>query len=454
MTKTIYRILLVDDEPDLLTLWKVRLESNGFEVTTALSGEEALATMVAINPHVIITDLRMPGIDGLALFEAIRETNKTIPVIIITAHGSIPDAVEATKKGVFSFLTKPIDGKELIRETERALKLSTGTTSTQADTDEWRSDIVSKSAVMKDLLSRARLIADTDSTVLIHGESGTGKELLAIAIHRASSRKDRPFIPVNCTAIPETLLESELFGHAQGALTGAAKSYFGLFQSSHKGTLFLDEIGDMPLHIQVKLLRVLQEKQIRPVGSSTAVPVDVRIISATHRNLEKSVEEKMFRKDLFYRLNVVNLGIPPLHERKEDIPLLAEYFIRRLSGDDEKQIKKFTPEAMQILVDAAWPGNIRQLYNVIENAFALGTSSLITEDLLHDAIKEHQRKLPPLSEARRQFEQQYLIQLLQTTNGDVSQAAKIANRNRSDFNKLLNRHHIVPSLFNTCRCHG
>lgn len=447
MSEKKYRILLVDDEADLLSLWKVRLESNGFEVTTALSGEEAMAKMSVLNPHLVITDLRMPGIDGMALFEAIRTKNKTVPVIIITAHGSIPEAVEATKQGVFSFLTKPIDGKELILETERALKLTTGGSLPQADTDEWRRGLVSKSAVMEDLLSRAKLIADTDSTVLIRGESGTGKELLAIAIHLASSRRDEPFIPVNCTAIPETLLESELFGHAKGSFTGAAKSYFGLFQSAHKGTLFLDEIGDMPLHLQVKLLRVLQEKQVRPVGSATPVPVDVRIISATHRNLEEAVEEKLFREDLFYRLNVVSLVLPPLHERKEDIPLLAEYFIGILSGGDEQQVKKITPEAMQILVDAAWPGNVRQLYNVIENAFALATSSLITEDLLHDAIKRHRRKIPPLSEARRQFEQQYLIQLLQTTNGNVSRAARIANRNRTDFYKLLNRHHIVPSLF-------
>jgi two-component system response regulator GlrR len=447
MSEKKYRILLVDDEADLLSLWRVRLESNGFEVVTALSGEEALAKMSVTNPHVVITDLRMPGIDGMDLFEAIRQRNKTVPVIIITAHGSIPEAVEATKQGVFSFLTKPIEGKELIVETERALKLSTGGALPKADSDEWRSGLISKSAVMEDLLSRAKLVADTDSTVLIRGESGTGKELLAIAIHRASSRKDEPFIPVNCTAIPETLLESELFGHAKGSFTGAAKSYFGLFQSAHKGTLFLDEIGDMPLHLQVKLLRVLQEKQVRPVGSTTPVPVDVRIISATHRNLEEAVEEKMFREDLFYRLNVVSLVLPPLHERKEDIPLLAEYFIGILSGGDEEQMKKITPEAMQILVDAAWPGNVRQLYNVIENAFALSTSSLITEDLLHDAIKQHQRKIPPLSEARRQFEQQYLIQLLLTTNGNVSQAARIANRNRTDFYKLLNRHHIVPSLF-------
>lgn len=449
MSQQRYRVLLVDDEADLLSLWKLRLESNGYDVTTALSGEEALAKMSVINPNVVLTDLRMPGINGMALFEAIRECNKTIPVIIITAHGSIPEAVEATKKGVFSFLTKPIDGKELIHETEKALQFSTGGVLKKEDSDSWRRDIISKSSVMEELLSRTQLVADTDSTVLIRGESGTGKELLAIAIHRASSRRDGPFIPVNCTAIPEALLESELFGHAKGSFTGASKSYFGLFQSAHRGTLFLDEIGDMPLHLQVKLLRVLQERQVRPVGSTTPVPVDVRIISATHRNLEEAVEEKLFRQDLFYRLNVVSLELPPLHERKEDIPLLAEYFIEKLSDGNEKSLKKITPEAMRILVDAAWPGNVRQLYNVVENAFALSTSPFISEDLLHDAIKQHQRKIPPLYEARRQFEQQYLIQLLQTTNGNVSQAARIASRNRTDFYKLLNRHHIVPALFKT-----
>ncbi len=447
MSKHCNRILIVDDEADLLSLWKLRLESNDYEVSTALSGEEALAKISVVNPDAVITDLRMPGIDGLALFEAVREKNKAIPVIIITAHGSIPEAVEATRQGVFSFLTKPIDGKELILEIEKALKFSTGPAIDRDDGDAWRCDIISKSAVMEDLLSRARLVADTDSTILIHGESGTGKELLAVACHRASSRRDEPFVPVNCTAIPETLLESELFGHAKGSFTGAEKSYYGLFQSANKGTLFLDEIGDMPLHLQVKLLRVLEEKQVRPVGSTNPVPVDVRIISATHRDLDEAVAEKQFREDLYYRLNVVNLTLPPLHERKEDIPLLADYFIEILSGGSEKSVRKITPEAMQILVDAAWPGNIRQLYNVMENAFALATSPLITEDLLHDAIKQHQKKMLPLSEARRQFEQQYLIQLLQTTNGNVSQAARLAQRNRTDFYKLLNRHHIVPSLF-------
>ena len=447
MSDKSYRILLVDDEADLLSLWKLRLETSGYEVTTALSGEEALAKLPVTNPNVVITDLRMQGIDGMALFGAIRERNKGIPVIIITAHGSIPEAVEATRQGVFSFLTKPIDGKDLILETEKALQFSTGGTLPQDDRNKWRRDIISKSAAMEELLSRAWLVADTESTVLIRGESGTGKELLAIAIHRASSRKDGPFIPVNCAAIPEALLESELFGHAKGSFTGASKKYFGLFQSAHKGTLFLDEIGDMPLHLQVKLLRVLQEKQVRPVGTTTPVPVDVRIISATHRNLEEAIEYKQFREDLFYRLNVVSLELPPLHERKEDIPLLAEYFIQILSGDNQKAVKMITPEAMRILVDAAWPGNVRQLYNVMENAFALATSPLITEDLLHDAIKQHQKKIIPLFEARRQFEQQYLIKLLQTTQGNVSQAARVANRNRTDFYKLLNRHHIIPDLF-------
>jgi len=446
MSKQGYRVLLVDDEADLLSLWKLRLEGSGYEVETALSGEEALAKFALVNPHLVITDLRMPGIDGLALFEAIREKNKAVPVIIITAHGSIPEAVDATRQGVFSFLTKPIDGKELIRETQKALSLSSGVETPESE-DEWRSDIVAKSAAMEELLSRAKLVAETDATVLIRGESGTGKELLAIAIHKASSRRDGPFIPVNCTAIPESLLESELFGHVKGSFTGASSSYAGLFQSADGGTLFLDEIGDMPLHLQVKILRVLQERQIRPVGSTTPVSVDVRIISATHRDLEEAIESQEFREDLFYRLNVVALMLPPLHERKEDIPVLAEYFIATLSGTSGKPAKKFTPEAMQTLVDAAWPGNVRQLYNVVEHAVALSTSSLIAEDLLHDAIKQHQKKILPLAEARRQFEQQYLLQLLQTTKGNVTQAARIAHRNRTDFYKILNRHHIVPSLF-------
>lgn len=440
-------LLLVDDEADLLRLWGIRLESSGFTVITAQSGEEAIATFTATKPDVVITDLRMPGIDGMALYEAIRQHNKSVPVIIITAHGSIPEAVEATRQGVFSFLTKPIDGASLIREVEKAVEFSGGGAAGRDTWEDWRQDIICQSPVMEELLSRAKLVAETDSTILIRGESGTGKELLAIAIHKASNYRNGPFIPVNCTAIPETLLESELFGHVKGSFTGAVKSYAGLFQSAHNGTLFLDEIGDMPLHIQVKLLRVLQDRQIRPVGSAKPVPVNVRIISATHRNLEEAIEDNTFREDLFYRLNVVSLELPPLHQRKEDIPLLAGHFVALLCEKGDSQEKRFTSEAMRILVEAPWPGNVRQLYNVVENAVALATSSLISEDLLHDAIKQHQKKILPLSEARRQFEQQYLIQLLQTTQGNVSYAARIAQRNRTDFYKLLNRHHIVPALY-------
>ena len=443
-----YKILLVDDETDLLRLWKLRLESKHYNVAVAASGEEALATFSAFKPDVVLTDLRMPGIDGMALFEAIRNLNKSVPVIIITAHGSIPEAVEATRQGVFSFLTKPIEGATLLQEVAKAIEMTGGGGGdTTQNREEWRQDIISQSAIMEELLSRAKMVAETDSTVLIRGESGTGKELLAIAIHKASSYKNGPFIPVNCTAIPESLLESELFGHVKGSFTGAVKSYAGLFQSADNGTLFLDEIGDMPLHIQVKLLRVLQDRMIRPVGSSRPVTVNVRIISATHKNLEEAIRENTFREDLFYRLNVVSLELPPLHKRKEDIPLLAEHFVTILTEKKDGQEKRFTPEAMKILVEAQWPGNIRQLYNVVENAVALATSSLITEDLLYDAIKQHQKKILPLSEARRQFEQQYLIQLLQTTQGNVSQAARLAQRNRTDFYKLLNRHHIVPSLY-------
>ena len=332
MEKPKCKVLLVDDEVDLLRLWKLRLQSSGYEVSTAECAEEAMATFAAMKPDVVLTDLRMPGLDGMALFEAIRKVNKSIPVIIITAHGSIPEAVEATRQGVFSFLTKPIDGNELIEEIEKAVESTSGGAAARvSEMEEWRQDIVSRSAAMEELLSRAKLVAETESTVLIRGESGTGKELLAIALHKASSHSKGPFIPVNCTAIPETLLESELFGHVKGSFTGASRSYAGLFQSAHNGTLFLDEIGDMPLHIQVKLLRVLQDRQIRPVGSSQPVPVNVRIISATHRNLEEAIQNKTFREDLFYRLNVVSLELPPLYKRKEDIPLLAEHFVNILT---------------------------------------------------------------------------------------------------------------------------
>jgi two-component system response regulator GlrR len=445
-----YRILLVDDDVDLLRLLSIRLGGAGYDVSTAESGEEALAKLSVIRPHLVITDLRMDGMDGMALFDAVRKSQAALPVIILTAHGSIPDAVDATRRGVFTFLTKPLDSKDLLREVQRALNTS-GATPAGAPADrleeDWREDIISQSPLMADLLAKTKLAAESGSAVLILGESGTGKEMLAKAIHRASARAEKPFVAVNCGAIPDTLLESELFGHSKGAFTGALKDYPGLFRSAQGGTLFLDEIGDMPLALQVKLLRVLQEKRMRPVGSVEAIDIDVRIISATHRRLEEEISAGRFREDLYYRLNVVSLELPSLSERREDIPLLAQYFLQELVEKTGKKVTGFAPEAMETLLAAAWPGNVRQLYNVVEQAVALSTNPVISALQLSNAIQENPENIPSFSEARRNFEQQYLVRLMQITQGNVSHAARIAGRNRTEFYKLLRRHHIFPALF-------
>ncbi|ABA87758.1 sigma-54-dependent transcriptional response regulator [Syntrophotalea carbinolica DSM 2380] len=442
------RLLLVDDDTDLLRLLSIRLRGAGYEVNIAESGEEALAKIPAVRPHLVITDLRMAGMDGMALFDAIRTRQGSLPVIILTAHGSIPDAVEATRRGVFSFLTKPLDSKALLEEIQRALRIAGGSAEQESSEGmSWRSEIITKSPTMEDLLAKARLAAESDAAVLIRGESGTGKELIARAIHRASARADKPFVAVNCGAIPDTLLESELFGHTKGAFTGAMKDYPGLFRSAEGGTLFLDEIGDMPLPLQVKLLRVLQEKQMRPVGSVATCAVDVRIISATHRHLEEEISADRFREDLYYRLNVVSLDLPSLAERREDIPLLANHFLQKFAARSGKKVTGFAPEAMEALLSASWPGNVRQLINVVEQGLALTTTSLISASLVADAIHENIESIPPFSEARRQFEQDYLVRLMQLTRGNVAHAARLAGRNRTEFYKLLGRHHIVPSLF-------
>lgn len=439
-------ILLVDDEQDLLSLWTLRLESAGYNVVTAKSGEAAMGIFPAVLPNLVITDLRMEEMDGMALYNAVRKVNKTIPVIIITAHGTIPEAVDATRHGVYSFLTKPIDGRRLLQEIENALAVAT-TPPGNSDIGRWRRDIISQSTIMEELLAKVQLVAGSMSNILIRGESGTGKELLAIAVHRASNRADKPFTAVNCSAIPEALMESELFGHSRGSFTGAHKNHPGLFMAAQGGTLFLDEIGDMPANLQVKLLRVLQERTIRPIGSTKDIPVDVRIISATHQNLENSIKRKEFREDLYYRLNVVMLELPPLRDRREDITLLINHFISLLNRQNKRKVTGFSPDAMQILLEAAWPGNIRQLFNIIEQAAALSTTPLIPSVLLHHTLKENLIEILGFDEARREFEQHYLVKLLQTTGGNVAWAARIANRNRTDFYKILNRHNIIPSLF-------
>ncbi len=440
-------ILLVDDDPDLLRLISLRLTSAGYRVRTADSGETALATLAVLRPAVVVTDLRMPGIDGMQLFQAIHREHPALPVIILTAHGTIPDAVSATQRGVFGFLTKPFDSQDLLQKVAAAIKLSGDHTEADAPDAEWRAGIVTRSPKMEDLLRQARLVAESDASVLIFGDSGTGKELLARAIHRASKRADGPFVAVNCGAIPAELLESELFGHARGAFTGAVQAHRGLFQTADGGTLFLDEIGDMPLPLQVKLLRVLQEGEVRPLGATQSIPVDVRVISATHRDLEAQRAAELFREDLYYRLNVVSLRLPPLAERREDIPVLATHILRRLAERYHRTQPALAPEAMALLIAAPWPGNVRQLLNLLEQAVALTTTPVIPASVVQNALSEDASALVPFEEARRSFEREYLVRLLKITGGNVTQAAQMAKRNRTEFYKLLQRHKLEPSMF-------
>jgi two-component system response regulator GlrR len=300
---------------------------------------------------------------------------------------------------------------------------------------------------MSELLTEARMVARSDASVLIHGESGTGKELLAQAIHQASSRAARPFVAVNCGAIPEALLESELFGHMKGAFTGALANHRGLFQAADGGTLFLDEIGDMPPALQVKLLRVLQERSVRPVGASQSIPIDVRILSATHRDLDAAMAQGQFREDLYYRLNVVALTLPTLAERREDIPLLANHFLAKLARKYDKKLNGFAPEAMKALTMASWPGNVRQLYNVVEQVSALATTPLIPLALVQRALRIPGVEILTFAQARQRFEREYLVGLLKLSDGNVSDAARLADRNRTEFYRLLQKHGLTPGHF-------
>jgi two-component system response regulator GlrR len=403
----------------------------------------------------VVSDVRLPGRDGLALFEEIHVTRPTLPVILLTAHGNIPDAVDATSRGVFGYLTKPFDSQTLLEKIDQALQLSAPellgdaslANSGNERSDEWLSGIVFRSSQMAELLAEARMVAASDASVLIRGESGTGKEVLAQAIHRASPRAKGPFIAINCGAIPEQLLESELFGHLKGAFTGAGNSRVGLIQAANGGTLFLDEIGDMPLSLQVKLLRVLQERVVRPVGATQAESVDVRLISATHRDLEVAMAQGQFREDLYYRLDVVALSLPRLDERREDIPLLAAHFVHLVAGKYGKPISGFAPDALEALATAAWPGNVRQLYNVVEQSCALTSTPLIPLSLVQRALRVPTMEALSYAEAKQRFERNYLVQLLKLTDGNVADAARIADRNRTEFYRLLQKYDLTPAMF-------
>lgn len=444
------RILIVDDDPTLLKLLSMRLHYEGHTAIEAVSGIMALAALDRETPQLMITDLRMPGMDGLQLFEAVHRRLPLLPVLMLTANGTIADAVHAMQRGVFGYVTKPFEGVDLMREVDRALEVSSALGADmpgEMPGEAWREAIITRSPRMEKLLAEARLMAQSDASVLIHGESGTGKELLARALHASSARCSQALVAVNCGAIPENLVESELFGHVKGSFTGAVRDSDGLFTSAHRGTIFLDEIADLPLAMQVKLLRVLQEREVRPVGAAKPHKVDVRVISASNRKLEDEVAAGRFREDLFYRLNVVGLTLPPLAERREDIAILANHFMRSLAQRYAKTLTAFAPGALELLGKAAWPGNVRQLQNVVEKCVVLSTGTLIPLSLVESALTSQGAELLSLDEARREFERGYLTQLLKMTNGNVAQAAKLARRNRTDFYALLARHQIESASF-------
>ena len=453
-------LLLVDDDPSLLKLLGMRLTSEGFHVTTAESGQEALRLLAREQIDLVISDLRMDEMDGMALFAEIQKHQPGMPVIILTAHGSIPDAVAATQQGVFSFLTKPVDRDALYKAIDEALALS----ATPAGDDAWREDIVTRSPLMLRLLEQVKMVAQSDVSVLINGQSGTGKEVVAQAIHAASPRAGKAFIAINCGALPEQLLESELFGHAKGAFTGAVSSREGLFQAAAGGTLFLDEIGDMPLDVQTRLLRVLADGQFYRVGGYAPVKVDVRIIAATHQNLELRVQEGKFREDLFHRLNVIRVHLPPLRERREDIPRLARHFLQIAAKELGVEAKNLHPETETALTRLPWPGNVRQLENTCRwlTVMAAGQEVLIQDlpgELFETAAPESpSHSLPDswatllaqwadralrsghqnlLSEAQPEMERTLLTTALRHTQGHKQEAARLLGWGRNTLTRKL-----------------
>lgn len=446
------KILVVDDDENILKIIRMKLEAEGYEAITAMSMEEAARKSGEESFDLALLDYRLGGDSGLALMEEILRLHPQMPVIILTAYGSIEGAVEAMKKGAYGYLTKPLDLDELVLQIKRCFekrRLSEEVHRLKSLVGESYGfeNIIGHSEAMKKVLSQVVQAAGVDSFVYISGESGTGKELIAKSLHLASSRKDAPFVAINCAAIPENLLESELFGYEKGAFTGARSSRKGLFEQAHRGTFFLDEVSEMSLAMQAKLLRVLGEMSFYPLGGKGVVKVDVRIIAASNKDLEKEVTEGRFREDLFYRIHVIRIWIPPLRERKEDIPLLAGHFLSKNLKRSKRNIRGFSPAAIQKLLLHDWPGNVRELENSIESAVAMTTGERITEEFILPGKNSDPETVKSFREARDEFEKKYLTQLIGVTEGNVSLAAKLAGKYRADLYDLLRRYDLDPEAF-------
>ncbi len=460
-------VLIVDDEPQMVRML-VRLLSKleGVRIETSFSGEEALEKAKTILPEVVVTDVKMPGMDGMELLACLKEIDPTISVILITGYGTIEMAVRAVKDGAYDFIEKPFDKDRLRHLVRRALERSVLLRENRRlqrsrTTNVWKElGLIGDSPVMKRLFELVERVAKSDVTVLIQGESGTGKELIARAIHHLSDRSHKDLVTVNCPALPEHILESELFGYVKGAFTGATTDKMGLFQVANGSTIFLDEIGDIPLSIQTKLLRVLQEKEIRPLGSTKTIPVDVRVIASTNQDLETKIIEGSFREDLFYRLNVVTILVPPLRERGEDIVLLARHFLKKYSQQYGREELELSPEAIEFLLSQPWKGNVRELENLIKRAVLLASGKRLTPFDFQD----HAGSVPPASpeifsaylekpynQAKRElitfFSRRYLENLLLKTGGNVTQAARLAGLERQALQRLMRQYGLRSKDF-------
>ncbi|HUR80033.1 MAG TPA: sigma-54 dependent transcriptional regulator [Thermoanaerobaculia bacterium] len=448
------RILIVDDEEVLRDVLDTVLRREGFDVVLAASGEEALSVLDAEEVDLAILDVMLPGISGIDTLRAIRIANPTLPVIVITAFSSIDGAIEAMKHGAFHYIPKPFKNEEVVLTFNKALeqrRLSSENERLKEELSEKYaySNIIGKSEIMRKVFDLIRLAAPSRSNILVQGESGTGKELVAKAIHHASPRARNAFVTVNSGSLPPELLESSLFGHMKGAFTGAIATKRGLFEVADDGSIFLDEIGNINLETQAKLLRVIQEKEFMRLGSVETVKVDVRIIAATNADLQKLMAEQRFREDLYYRLNVITIQLPPLRRRREDIPLLVQHFLQKYSEENRRKVREVTPDAMRILMDHAWPGNVRELENTIERAVVLCTGDRITPELLPDYLRYPTRTDQPatvvpaegisLKDAVSNYERTMILQSLELANGVQKRAAELLQVKPSTLNEMMKR---------------